>query len=148
VGSLTLPHSGCIYADTQVFIYSVEKVPEYAQLLRPLWLGAHRGQIQVITSELTTMETLVTPFRQNDMNLVRDYEQSFQQGGVGLRRIEQATLREAARLRAQVRSLRTPDAIHAATALLADCALFLTNDKGFRQVPNLPVAILSDVLAS
>ncbi|WP_237671421.1 hypothetical protein [Allocoleopsis franciscana] len=38
--------------------------------------------------------------------------------------------------------------MHAATALDVGCTLFLTNDSGFRNVPSLPVVILSEVLAS
>jgi predicted nucleic acid-binding protein len=45
-------------------------------------------------------------------------------------------------------NLKTPDAIHAATALAAGCVLFVTNDAGFRCVPGLPVAVLSEVAAS
>ncbi|MEW6497003.1 MAG: PIN domain-containing protein [Cyanobacteriota bacterium] len=45
-------------------------------------------------------------------------------------------------------NLKTPDAIHAATALNSSCTLFLTNDSGFRNVLSLPVVILSEVLAS
>ncbi len=54
-------------------------------------------------------------------------------------------LREAARLRA-ITKLRTPDAIHAATALQIGCALFVTNDKGFKNVPSLPHVILDDLI--
>ena len=43
MGSLTLPPSGPVYADTQIFIYSVEKHPLYAPLLRPLWSAAATG---------------------------------------------------------------------------------------------------------
>ena len=44
--------------------------------------------------------------------------------------------------------LKTPDAIHAATALLAGCALFVTNDRGFKRVPGLRLAVLDDVLVA
>jgi predicted nucleic acid-binding protein len=44
------------------------------------------------------------------------------------------------------RSLRTPDALHAATGGSCGCTLFFTNDVGFRRVPGLPVVILDDVL--
>ncbi|WP_276752095.1 type II toxin-antitoxin system VapC family toxin [Chlorogloeopsis fritschii] len=56
-------------------------------------------------------------------------------------------LRQAANIRATT-NLKTPDAIHAATALSISCNQFLTNDKGFRNVPGLPVVILSEVLTS
>lgn len=52
---------------------------------------------------------------------------------------------ETARLRAAT-GLKTPDALHAATALQADCALFVTNDSDFRRVPGLPVVILDDLI--
>jgi predicted nucleic acid-binding protein len=44
--------------------------------------------------------------------------------------------------------LKTPDAIHAATALACGSAMFVTNDGGFRKVPQLPVVVLSEVAAS
>jgi len=59
--------------------------------------------------------------------------------------ITQDVLREAARLRATTK-LKTPDAVHAATARIAGCVLFLTNDVGFRGVANLSVVILGDLL--
>ena len=76
------------------------------------------------------------------------YEAAIFRADLHLLPINQDVLREAARLRAAIPGLRTPDALHAATALIADCTLFLTNDAGFRRIPNLPLAILDDVLAS
>jgi predicted nucleic acid-binding protein len=42
--------------------------------------------------------------------------------------------------------LKTPDAIHLATAQNAGCALFVTNDGGFRGLAALPLVILDDLL--
>ncbi|MEH2462958.1 MAG: PIN domain-containing protein [Nostoc sp.] len=56
-------------------------------------------------------------------------------------------MRQAANFRATT-NLKTPDAIHAATALSVNSNQFITNDKGFRNVCGLPVIILSEVLAS
>jgi len=86
--------------------------------------------------------------RTNDALLTTAYEQLFQSTEVRPLPITQAVLREAARLRASIPALRTPDAIHAATALLGGCALFLTNDGGFRRVPGLPLAVLDEVPAA
>jgi predicted nucleic acid-binding protein len=78
--------------------------------------------------------------------LIADFESFFQTPGVDLVPISPDILREAARLRASITRFRTPDAIHAATALATSAALFVTNDLGFRNVPGLPVEVLQDVL--
>jgi predicted nucleic acid-binding protein len=118
MGPLTLPAAGVVDADAQVCIYSVEQHPVYAPLLRPLWQAVQNGALEVVSSELALMETLVGPFKRGDTGLAATYEQFFQQPGIRLLPVTQAVLREAARLRATTR-LRTPDAIHAATALPA-----------------------------
>jgi predicted nucleic acid-binding protein len=50
----------------------------------------------------------------------------------------------AAYLRAKYR-LRTPDALHAATAIVSGCDAFLTNDVTFRRVNEIPILILDDL---
>ncbi len=63
MGELTLPDSSLVYVDTQILIYSVEKHPTYWSLLRPLWLKSATAEIQIISSELALLETLVAPLR-------------------------------------------------------------------------------------
>lgn len=94
---------------------------------------------------LTLMETLVGPLKSGDTALAHAYEQLFQQARTRLLPITHTVLREAARLRATTK-LRTPDALHLATAQGASCALFITNDVGFRRVASLPLVILDDLL--
>ena len=55
------------------------------------------------------------------------------------------TWEDAARIRAET-ALATPDALHAATALRAGCAAFITNDTDFRRVEGLPVVVLDDLV--
>jgi predicted nucleic acid-binding protein len=147
VGALTLPSTGSIYADVQILIYSVEKHPDYAPLLRPLWQAVQNEHLEVVSSELTLMEALIGPLKHGDTALASDYERLFQIG-VRLLPITQPILRQAAHLRAAIPGLRTPDALHAATAMLTNCALLLTNDNGFRRIPGLSCVILNDVLNS
>ena len=140
---------GTVYVETPAVIYTVEPHPAYSSLLRPLWQAAQARILQVVTSELTLLETLVVPLRTQDQALQAAYERLLlSTPEVRLHPLTLDVLREAARLRAAVPGLRTPDALHAATALRAGCALFLTNDGGFRRVPGLPLAVLDDVLAS
>ena len=52
--------------------YSVEKHPIYALTLRPLWEAVARGDLEVLSSELTLMETLIGPLKQGDAALETD----------------------------------------------------------------------------
>ncbi len=88
------------------------------------------------------------PLRQGNLILQAAYQAALFESDLVLLPLTQEILREAARLRAEIAGLRTPDALHAATALVAGCTLFLTNDTGFRRVPGLPLTLLDDVLAS
>ena len=58
---MTLPSSGQIYVDANSVIYTVEKHPIYGPLLEPLWHAAQAGSIEVVSSELTLLECLVSP---------------------------------------------------------------------------------------
>ncbi|MFN6559856.1 MAG: type II toxin-antitoxin system VapC family toxin [Nostoc sp. ChiSLP01] len=128
-------------------IYTIEANPEYYSLLQPLWLKFQLGELEIISSELILMEALVLPLRNANISLIQAYENLLTSSEVQLVPISQPVLRQAASLRART-NLKTPDAIHAATALSVNCNQFLTNDKGFRNVFSLPVIILSEVLAS
>jgi predicted nucleic acid-binding protein len=147
MGQLNLPLNALVYVDTAVLIYSVEANPNYRELLRSLWLKLKASELEVISSELSLMEVLIVPLRNNDTALVNDYERLMLEGDIQLIPVSQTILREAARLRATT-NLRTPDAIHAATAINTGCTLFLSNDRGFRAIPNLSAVILQDVLES
>jgi len=91
------------------------------------------------------MEVLVGPLKKGNTTLEQAFEQTLLGTEMRLLPITQPILREAARLRATTR-LRTPDALHAATAHLAACVLFVTNDVGFRGVVSVPLVILNDLL--
>lgn len=145
MGSLTVPSSGLVYFDANAVIYSVEKHPVYWPLLQPLWLAAKGKTIEIVSSDLTLMESLIAPLKSGDTTLVNTYEQLFQQAQTRLLPITHDILREAARLRATTK-LKTPDALHLATAQQTGCVLFVTNDAGFRGWASLPVVILDDLL--
>lgn len=76
-----------------------------------------------------------------------DYEDILLNSDIRLQGIDRPILLDAASLRATMPTLRTPDAIHAATARSVQCDLFLTNDRGLKLVPGLPVAFLDDVVS-
>jgi predicted nucleic acid-binding protein len=145
VGSLILPTVGPIAVDSQIIIYSIEHHPTYGAFMQPLWLAIQSRKMTGAASELALMEVLVGPLKKGNVPLAALYERALAQPGFQLEPITQTVLRRAAELRATTR-LRTPDAIHAATALVLGCPMFLTNDRSFRAVPGLPVTVLDDLM--
>jgi predicted nucleic acid-binding protein len=144
MGQLSLPDSAIVYLDTAPIIYSIERHPDYWQLLTPIWEKLQSGSIQLMSSELLLLECLVIPLRTNNTVLITAYEQ-FLSSRITLFPIHDSILRLAAQLRA-TNNLKTPDAIHAATALKIGCTQFLTNDAGLRTVSGLSVVVLKDIL--
>jgi PIN domain. len=112
--------------------------------LEPLWQAASAGSIAIITSELTWLETFTKPLRDQDSQLEALFRALLSAQEVTLLPATLPVWEQAARLRGL--GLKTPDALHAATALGQPCALFLTNDPIFRRISNLPVVVLTDVL--
>ena len=145
MGALTLPSTGPIYFDTSAFIYSAERIEPYHTLLQPVWRQAQGGQFTIVSSELVIAETLAKPLREGDTIIEQLFRALFDADEVRLIQTTRPVWEEAARIRASTR-LKTPDAVHAATALHAECTLFVTNDSDFRRVEELPVVVLRDCL--
>jgi len=145
VGSLTLPPSGIVYVDANSAIYSVEKIEPYNSLLLSMWQGAQAGDFRIVSSELLLLETLVKPLRTADAVLEASFRALLLSSHeLRLIPITISILDSAAHLRAAT-GLKTPDAIHAATALAVGCDLFVTNDRDLTRVPGLAIALLDDI---
>ena len=145
MGSLVFPVNALICVDTPIFIYSVEKHPLYKEMCDPIWSEALSGNIRIIASDIVISETFVYPLKKGDRILLESYEDALYYSDVQLIPITQQILRYTAQLRADIPGLKTPDAIHAATALLSGASMFITNDPGFKRIPNLPVYVLDEI---
>ena len=141
-----LPASGTIYLDTNSIIYTVEHIEPYRTALQPIWQAAQAGRISITTSDLTLLEVLVRPLKTGNKVLEAGFRALLLHSPeVRLITITHAILERAADLRSTA-NLKTPDAIHAATALLSGSGLFITNDTFFQRLPGLPVLLLSDII--
>ncbi|MGA2060879.1 MAG: PIN domain-containing protein [Thermoguttaceae bacterium] len=144
MGQLTLPPVSSIYVDSSILIYTVETHARYWPSLQTLWEKAKSQTVTLITSELTILECLVGPIKKGDQLLVQAYSQIFNSSDLNFVPIERRILLHAAKLRAETPALRTPDALHAATAIESGCGAFLTNDAGFKKIPGLEAIIIGD----
>jgi predicted nucleic acid-binding protein len=148
MGQLTPPFAAPVYIDANALIYRVEHVEPYLTASAPLWDELDKGTTRIATSELTLFEVLVKPLRDGNAKLAHLFRDVLlNTNGLSTLPITRSILETAAGLRAR-HGLRTPDAIHAATALSAGCASFVTNDAAFRIVPGLHVIVLSEVVTS
>ena len=145
MGPLTLPTHGSVYLDANGFIYSVERIEPYRTLLEPMWRQARAGEFDVASSDITVLETLVKPLREGDEVVEMLLRSMFDAHEVSLILATRELWEDAARIRADT-GLKTPDALHAATALSTGCALFITNDTDFRRVEGLPIVVLDDLI--
>jgi predicted nucleic acid-binding protein len=143
-----LPGAGTVYVDANTLIYRIETIQPYLATAAPLWDALRDGTQEVITSELSLLETLVKPLQLGNTALQTLFETVlYKTKGFSCIPITRPILEAAAQLRATT-GLKSPDAIHAATALAQRCTLFVTNDPIFRRVPGLAVAILSEIAAT
>ena len=93
------------------------------------------GLLSAVTSELTICESLVHPFQNGDPDILQAYESLFSDNsGLDCIPVTRDLLIDAARIRAEHKFLKMPDAIHIATSKFAECDVFLTNDKRLSQV--------------
>ncbi len=128
--------------DTAPLIYFVEENSAYINMLRPFFLAVDKGEISVVTSIVTLVETLVYPLRQGNINLANRYREIlFNTKGLKTFAISQDIAEEAANLRA-LYNIRTPDAIQMATASIAAASAFLTNDTDLPSTIKLKVLVL------
>jgi predicted nucleic acid-binding protein len=146
MGILTTIQGSRIYLDVNIWIYALEQHPTYAQTLTELFQQVDQRTLTIVTSELSLAEALVKPMRKQDMARQSTYRQ-FLSSRANLRVIpvQRAILIEAARLRAANSSLKLPDAIHVATAVILNCTTLLTNDQKFKSLSSLPIVILSEI---
>lgn len=130
-----------IYADTNVIIRLMEgdaaaRGPIEARLL-PL-RGSGRF---LLTSQLSRLECRTKPLRVGDKALLSLYDAFFVGIEVDVLPLTVAVVDKATELRASL-NVKTPDALHLATAIVAGATAFLTGDKGLARCTAIAVEIL------
>ena len=135
-----------ICIDTAPFIYFIEKNSKYLGLLRPFFAEINAGKIDALTSTITLLEVLVLPFKTKNESLADKYRDILLYAeGLTTFEIFHEVSELSAKLRAKY-SIRTPDAIQIAVAIIYGADAFLTNDSGLKKVNDIRVVILEDFL--
>ncbi|MBS9779244.1 MAG: PIN domain-containing protein [Moraxellaceae bacterium] len=125
-----------VYVDTNFLIYLLEGRGELHEQSKQIFQHLIIQETLVISSELTYMETMVQPIKQNNLALIEKYEQLFD-SFVTLKPITLTILKQATQYRANtIPKQKTPDAIQVATAVIYQADWFISADKGIKNLPN------------
>ncbi len=128
-----------IYLDACIVIYLVEEHQIFAPKIENYLASV--SNVQFYVSDLTEMECLVMPLRMKNKVLLEKFENWFDK--VTIFSHNKEIFHDAAQLRADFSSLKTPDALHLATALHHKCDEFWTKDNRLDKIaPNLVNNIL------
>ena len=129
--------------DTNVLIYYIEEHPIYLKKIEPLIEKIADGKVTGITSYVTLLELLVKPIREGRSDLVGQYK-TILTGQLEMVPMDEAVSIKAAELRAKY-GIRTPDAIQLASVIHKKGDVFITNDRGLKDVKEIKVLILEDI---
>lgn len=131
-----------IFLDASAIIYLLEGDAPAQAAVRDVLAslrGAGEQSPPLTVSALSRLECRVRPLREGNSELVDRYDAFFADPGLVVIALDTAVLDRAAELRAHVR-LRTPDALQAASLLVADeHGHFVTGDNDFGAVPGMQV---------
>ena len=122
-----------VYLDSCIVIYLVEEHLDYGPRLATILADLSKDtEIFLQLSDLTELECLVLPLRQKNQPVLDKYRAWFE--SVEILSLGREVFRRAAQLRADFVSLKTPDAIHLATAQQYACDQLWTNDDRLHRV--------------
>jgi predicted nucleic acid-binding protein len=127
-----------IYVDAGIIMRIVEGADKVRLPIEAKLRALPPAERVLVTSRLSKLECCCKPLRDGNSALLGLYDEFFLRAGeVVVKEIDSAVIEEATHLRAKT-SLKTPDAIHAATATLCRVQSFWTADRRFQQCPGLP----------
>ncbi|MEP7289047.1 MAG: PIN domain-containing protein [Chloroflexota bacterium] len=134
-----------LYVEAASLIYYVEEHPVYLQRMEIIVAFIEDTPIEALSSVISLTEVLNQPIKKGRNDLEQAYRDILiSSARFRLLLVSQTIAESAARLRASY-NLRTPDALHIATALDAACDAFLTNDNGLKRVTEIRILALDDL---
>jgi len=132
--------------DTAPFIYYIEDVAPYADLLDPVFGLLENHALRAVTSTVTFAEILTKPFADKNFSLADEIKFTLKSfSSLSVESIDEKLGEAAALIRARY-TIRLPDALQVAAAIQREASLFLTNDKRVKKVDALEVLVLADFL--
>jgi predicted nucleic acid-binding protein len=135
-----------LFLDSAAVIYFVENHPTYAPIAQRIFQRLDDGTLKAVTSPITLAECLVVPRRCHDDATIARFNDLIVNGaGVQFAHIDEVIANKASVLRAEY-TMRLPDALQLATATVARCEAFVTNDARPKQVRDIRVIVIGELV--
>lgn len=134
-----------LYLDTNILIYLFEDFPVYHDVIQEITQCVDAGEAQLFTGEITIAELMVMPFRKDNPELIKFHMRALEDKAfIKLLPTTRKVYLKTAFLRATFPNMKTPDAIHVASAVEGGVDVFITNDAGIKTPSGLDRVLLSD----
>jgi predicted nucleic acid-binding protein len=143
MGRLTaaVPDGSRILLDSVSIVYYLERNPAYFAAASEWMERVNAGQLTAAASALLLAEVLVPAYRAGKPAAARQARAALERiPNLELLDVTAAVSDVAARLRAE-HNLRTPDALHVATALTEGAGWIVTNDRRLKRVESEGVRV-------
>jgi predicted nucleic acid-binding protein len=122
-----------VYWDTMLFIYWLDIHPQYGKHVERIRQRMVQRGDRLCTSIFTLGEVLTGAYKTGRTTEAQKIHKYFESGEVHLLPFTSGAADQYARIRAQYR-VSPADAIHLATASVAQVDLYLTNDAGLKKL--------------
>lgn len=133
--------------DSMLFVYHFEGNEEFGPAAGRLMREAEEGRCRLVASMVTVLEVLVVPKRHRQEALCRRYRDLFESfPNLSVVPVGQEVVEIASDLRA-AHNLRTPDALHIATAIHAGADAFVSGDRRLPRLQEVRVMGLREITA-
>jgi len=122
-----------VYWDTMLFIYWLESNPQYGKQVERIHKRMLQRGDQICTSVFAVGEVLTGAYKTGRTKEALTLRKYLEGGGIRLLAFGVETADRYARIRAQY-NVSPADAIHLATASVAQVDLYITNDAGVKKL--------------
>lgn len=131
-----------IAIDSPIFIYVLERHPEYLSPARSLLSQVQSGEFVAVLSVVGLIEILTGPKKRGRFDVAKEYKDLITHfPNLTIMGINDNIVELSSNLRAKY-NLATPDAVHIATAVDFGAEKFITNDRNLRQVKEIAIELL------
>lgn len=128
--------------DSVLFIYIFEKDHALAKKAKLILKNIEVGNLNGIFSSIGLIEVLTGPKKMGNQNLAFQYKTLISNiPNLTIIGINESIVELASDLRAKY-GIKTPDAIHIATAIDAKADKFITNDKKLKKIKEIKIELL------